>query len=256
MRVPVDWDIRPGGSGDDPHVEEPLRPEQFVVGDASLIAGENALECLEWSLADADEGIETGLEILRRAFPTLHAAIESTENMRDGPERDTTLRTAARTELERVLHASWRTAQLQSKTDPSSDLARVMDVPINLARKYAEGTHEAQDATNEEAALQSAHAVLQPPLFEVSNHHGEDRGGPPCVDGDEPNSYYGYFANASGEQSIFVRNYETREAFLRQGAADWDTVYPVIDAEVQGATLSECERAWIRACWEASGHSR
>ena len=76
------------------------------------------------------------------------------------------------------------------------------------------------------------------------------------MDGDEPNSYYGYFANASGEQSIFVRKYETREAFLRQGAAGWDTVYPVIDAEVQGATLSECEREWIRACWEASEHSR
>jgi len=42
----------------------------------------------------------------------------------------------------------------------------------------------------------------QRPLFVVSNHHTGSCGRPPTINGDEPNTYHGYFENTHGEQFI------------------------------------------------------
>ena len=41
-------------------------------------------------------------------------------------------------ELGRVVQTSWRRAQLEKKSDPVSALAREMDMPVPLARRFAE----------------------------------------------------------------------------------------------------------------------
>ena len=40
------------------------------------------------------------------------------------------------------------------------------------------------------------------PLFGVSNHHTDDCGPAPSVDGDEAGKYYGYFANQFAGQAV------------------------------------------------------
>jgi hypothetical protein len=41
-------------------------------------------------------------------------------------------------------------------------------------------------------------------LFSVSNHHTEQWGKPPAIDGDDPNVYHGCFENRYGEQFLFI----------------------------------------------------
>lgn len=94
----------------------------------------------------------------------------------------------------------------------------------------------------------------QKPLFSVSNHHSASVGQPPVVDGDTPNRYHGYFENKHGDQFVFVYDFNTGEATLRGGDMDWGQSYRVVDGEVADTVLSEQERAWLRACWEASDH--
>src|SRR3990172_3308337 len=69
FRLPAQWrieDERPG---------EPVTPEQVVVGDVGRMATEPVVEAMELSLA-GDDGHDTGMAILRTAFPAVHAAIE------------------------------------------------------------------------------------------------------------------------------------------------------------------------------------
>ena len=90
------------------------------------------------------------------------------------------------------------------------------------------------------------------PLFRVSNHHSKEVGPPPCVDGDEPNTYHGYFENRFGEQSIFVYKGDSGEALVYCGDADW-TAYPVVNGQVEGLLLSKDEQIWLKACLQACG---
>ena len=58
------------------------------------------------------------------------------------------------------------------------------------------------------AAKIQAGEVCSPPgverLYSVSNHHRQDAGHSPTIDGDAPERYHGYFENRHGEQSLFV----------------------------------------------------
>ena len=82
---------------------------------------------------------------------------------------------------------------------------------------------------------------------------GTDNCGPaPSADGDEAGKYYGYFANQYGEQAVFVYDYQTDEASVWMGDADWHDAHRVVDGRVEGVILNESEAAWIRACWLAS----
>jgi hypothetical protein len=84
------------------------------------------------------------------------------------------------------------------------------------------------------------------PLFQVRNHHSAACGTPPHIDDLRPNQYLGYFENQYGEQAVFV--YDR----LYLGDAGWETSHTVVDGAVPDLVLSETERLWVRACWQAA----
>jgi hypothetical protein len=95
------------------------------------------------SFAEGDDGSDTAEAILEKAFPAVHAAIERLFETDEGAERDGVvaepdLRKALHAELARMLTAIWRRAQVERSTDPIVQFAREMDLPVGLARKYAE----------------------------------------------------------------------------------------------------------------------
>ena len=152
---------------------------------------------------------------------------------------------------ERFFRGTWRRAQLGKKTDAISKLARDMDLPVKLARRYEEMAREHHGNALDEQKMPEDKLALDSPLFRVSNHHTDQCGQPPAVDGDEPGKYYGYFANQYGEQAVFVYDYQTHEASVWMGDTDWGDAHPVVDGRVEGIILNEPEAAWIRACWLA-----
>jgi len=134
---------------------EPVAPEQVVVEDVGPMAERHVVDTMEMSLAECDEGHDTGMAILEKAFPNLHAAIERLVATDDGAEREGVLsepelRKALHAELARLLKASWRQAQLERKTDAVSTLAREMDLSVALARQYAELAQEAPQGDDDD----------------------------------------------------------------------------------------------------------
>jgi hypothetical protein len=141
FRLPVEWSVQ------DDHRGTPVTPQQVVIGNVSPIAAGNIVEGMQRCLAESDDGYETGAEVLRLAFPKLHAAIEGSHEGGESPDREEALpeaelRKALHAELERFFTGSWRRAQLGKKTDAISKLAHQMDLPIKLARKYEEMARE------------------------------------------------------------------------------------------------------------------
>jgi hypothetical protein len=130
-----------------------------VLDDVDRMARVPAVEAIEMAFADGDDGAATGAEVIRLAFPELHAAIEKLWQDDEALEQDgvlpePALRKALHEELARFLRASWRRAQLSKKDDPISALAFEMDLPVSLARRYAEivadrHTDEGEDPTEE-----------------------------------------------------------------------------------------------------------
>jgi len=116
FQLPVQWSIRDERPG------HPVAPEQIVIDDVGPMARGHVVETLELSLAEGDDGLEMGKEILRVAFPTIHAAVERLRDNDEGdacegvvPEAD--LRKALHAEIARFVGVSWRRAQLERKTD-------------------------------------------------------------------------------------------------------------------------------------------
>ncbi len=255
FRLPVEWSIQDDLRG------TPVSPQQIVLSDVGRIATGNVVEALQLCLADADDGYETGAEVLRLAFPKLHAAMERSYEAGDsidveGALPQAELREALRAELGRFVSSSWRRAQLGNKTDVISQLAREMDLSPKLARQYAEIAQQQQSDEHDEGKSPEDKQAGKPPLFRLSNHHTDDCGRPPAVDGDEPGKYFGYFANPHGEQTVFVYDYQTREATVKMGDAGWGNAHRVVDGRVEGIILSESETAWLRACWLAAAEGR
>jgi hypothetical protein len=89
-------------------------------------------------------------------------------------------------------------------------------------------------------------------LFQVTNHHGPSSGIPPQVDDKQPRRYRGYFENEFGEQAIFIYDYDSKQATLRMGDTEWETVYLVQDNGVPGLILDHSELLWLAACWKAA----
>jgi hypothetical protein len=94
------------------------------------------------------------------------------------------------------------------------------------------------------------------PLFQVRNHHSADCGPPPPIDDSRPGSVPRYFENEHGEQAVFVYDRDSNQAVLYLGDAGWETSHPVIDGAVPDLVLSEVERLWVRACWQAATANR
>ncbi len=77
FRLPAAWRVeeeRPG---------EPVTPGQVVVGDVGRMATVSVVDAIELSLA-GDDGHETGMEILRTAFPVVSAAIDKLQDSDEG----------------------------------------------------------------------------------------------------------------------------------------------------------------------------
>ena len=107
FRLPMEWSIQDDRRG------TPVSPQQVVLSDLGRIANGNVVEALQVFLADADDGYETGEEVLRLAFPTLHAAMEKSYETGDSIDAEGALpeaevREPLRAELERFLRSSWR----------------------------------------------------------------------------------------------------------------------------------------------------
>lgn len=91
-----------------------------------------------------------------------------------------------------------------------------------------------------------------PPLFCVRNHHSVECGTPPRIDDYSPSQYLGYFEDQHGEQAVFVYDRDSSQASVYMGDAGWDAPYAVLDGAVPDLVLSETERLWVRACWQAA----
>ncbi len=89
------------------------------------------------------------------------------------------------------------------------------------------------------------------PLFRVRNHHSATSGPPPHIDDLRP-MYLGYFENQQGEQAVFVYDRDSNQAVLYLGDAGWETSHTVVDGAVPDLVLSEIERLWVHACWQAA----
>ena len=249
FRLPVQWSI-----------EEPAaiqgNPRRVVIGDIGELAGGNIIENMQLSLAEGDDGHETGAAVLRLAFPKLHAAMEDDAGDeptgRDQSVAEAGLRRALHAELDRGLNASQTHAQLEENTDAISRLAGAMDLPVQLARKFHEMAAEHESSESHAQNIVQNRPPLGPTLFRISNHHTHICGQPPTVDGDQPAKYHGYFANRYGEQAVFIYDTDTHQASVRMGDAGWDNVHCVVDGRVEGIILNEEEAAWIRACWLAT----
>ena len=90
------------------------------------------------------------------------------------------------------------------------------------------------------------------PLFSVHNHHSADCGTPPRIDDHSPSRYLGYFENQHGEQAAFVYDRDSSQAIVYIGDAGWEARHAVVDGAVPDLVLSETERLWVRACWQAA----
>ena len=90
------------------------------------------------------------------------------------------------------------------------------------------------------------------PLFAVRNHHSAECGRPPHIDDRSPSHYLGYFENQHGEQAVFVYDRDSRQAIVYVGDAGWGISHAVVDGAVPDLILSETERLWVRACWQAA----
>jgi hypothetical protein len=71
-----------------------------------------------------------------------------------------------------------------------------------------------------------------------------------------PNLYLGYFENEHGEQAVCVYDRDSKQAVLYLGDAGWETSHTVVDGAVPDLVLSEVERLWVRACWQADFRAR
>jgi hypothetical protein len=90
------------------------------------------------------------------------------------------------------------------------------------------------------------------PLFQVRNHHSATSGPPPHIDDLRPNQYLGYFENEHGEQAVFVYDRDSNQAVLYLGDAGWETQHAVVNGAAPDLILSETERLWLHACWQAA----
>src|SRR5437773_1680307 len=103
-----------------------------------------------------------------------------------------------------------------------------------------------------EPSNKPANRAKQEAIFWVTNHHGAQSGNPPHVDGTAPDRYCGYFQNEHGEQAIFIYDYKTRTGTLLMGDYDWEKPVSVIDGLALELNLSQAERLWLQACWNAA----
>lgn len=214
--LPVEWDVEWGAA------QDPITPDQVTIGDVQALATEALEGILQISIA-GDDGFELAHEILGEAFPVLFEAHENAPGGMGLGEPE--LRQTLHAELERLIGYSWRQAHLQGKTDPATELALAMDLPVSLAKQFLAQVEQNVAPTTEPAFM----------LVE--------------------DVYRGQFVNEMGDSSTFCFNYDTQEATLTVEAVDGVTVHPVVAGAVPEVSLSAAESMWLKACWMATGQA-
>lgn len=155
FRLPVEWSVEGDRS------DQPISPDQIAVGKIGRLA-EGLVSAIQLSLADGEDGCDTGAEVIRRAFPELQAAVDkhytrgaaddAVDDVVDDALPEAEIRKALQAELARVVQTSWRHAQLRNKQDRASELALQMGMPVALAQRYvaaAEASVSRDDPSDE-----------------------------------------------------------------------------------------------------------
>jgi hypothetical protein len=107
-----------------------------------------------------------------------------------------------------------------------------------------------------EVCYEHDHRASRYPTLCCTQHHSADCRRPPHIDDRSPSQYLGYFENQHGEQAVFVYDRDARQAIVYVGDAGWDAPHRVVDGAVPDLILSETERLWVRACWQATMETR
>lgn len=92
-------------------------------------------------------------------------------------------------------------------------------------------------------------------LLTIHNRHSQKCGEAPQITNDDRSRYIGYFQNEHGDQWIFVDDPATGPATLRCGDATWSTIYTIHGPGDLPNSITDTERAWILACWQAATFS-
>ncbi len=88
-------------------------------------------------------------------------------------------------------------------------------------------------------------------LLTLTNRHLASCG-TPIGWSNEDDRYYGYFANAYGDQWVFVYDRTAQVGHLYGGDIGWDAAEPVLDGKTPHVFLSPMEAQWLMACWQAA----
>jgi hypothetical protein len=93
-------------------------------------------------------------------------------------------------------------------------------------------------------------------LFQVRNHHSAECGIPPHINDVHPNQYQGYLRTSMASRpcsSMTVTPAKPSCTWATQAGRCHTTV---VDGGVPDLVLSEIERLWVRACWQAATANR
>ena len=85
----------------------------------------------------------------------------------------------------------------------------------------------------------------------VYNRHDASRGQPPALVASRPFTYHSYFENEFGEQAVFIFDYKRDEGKLYTGDGKWTKSVRIVDGETPDFVLTDGERHWLKACWQA-----
>lgn len=113
----------------------PLSPEDVVVEDVSGLMEGSALGV---AIADGDTGFEMSEAIEAQAFPHVFKARQAG----GGEPTEAVLREAVKADLQPLVRASWKLAQVRRRGDLESRLAADMDAPAHLVRRWVEMAKE------------------------------------------------------------------------------------------------------------------
>lgn len=120
LEADIDVQRRPG---------RPMTDEDVVVNDvAGVRAG------LKLSIAACDDGWEMREAIEEFAYPNIRRSMQEVDQPDDVDEK--TLAEAVRRDLQILIRASWRDEAVQRADDPASRLAKMMGMPVALAKTY------------------------------------------------------------------------------------------------------------------------
>ena len=93
------------------------------------------------------------------------------------------------------------------------------------------------------------------PLLTLYNRHAAAAVEPPHLTNHDRTRYLAYFENEHGDQWLFVDDPASGTAVLRCGDADW-TAHTIRGPQDLPRSMTDAERAWATACWQAAVFSR